>query len=51
MLFRYWLMGYGIDALYNYESVADSITLSDLDRMSQQALGQNASKFSIRINP
>jgi zinc protease len=51
MLFRYWLLGYGIEALYNYESVAESVTLSDLDRMVKQEFGRNSSKFSLLINP
>ncbi len=51
MLFRYWLLGYGTESLYNYESVADSVTLSDLDRMAKQEFGRKSSKFSLLINP
>ncbi|GMQ48686.1 insulinase family protein [Vibrio sp. 10N] len=51
MLFRYWLFGYGTEALYNYESVAESVTLSDLDRMAKQEFGRNSNKFSLLINP
>jgi hypothetical protein len=50
-LFRYWLLGYGTEVLYNYESVADSITVSDLDRMTKQECGQNSNKFSLLIKP